>query len=749
VTPLLRQFLTEAPELMQTISDELLQLERRPGDRELLDRLFRAMHSLKGNCGLFDLPELARVLDAGEDLMSALRDGEVGCTPALVDCLLEAVDFIHDLLEQIEVSGSSGLHNTARSAAVAAALRSIRPAVESKDPAPRRAETDSAMLAASIATVAPEWRLAWQQRQAAGEALWWLRYRPEPECFFKGEDPALLAQRTPSLQWHRVTLADPAVPLTQLDPYRCQLVFDLVSSASPAALEEHFRYVREQVDIAAIPPLEVDSDDSATDRYRAMADELMQAQIGVLENPDAAHTLAGTLKAVSATLDACLRSTGRSVLVPDLAAATSRAIAESSATPLQDWIRSQKACPVSTPTEKPAPAMSMAAATVRVPQDMLNRLMALTGELIVAENALPSLAERAQASDATLGRQIKTSHGSIHRIAQDLQDTMRQVRLMPLEVLLQSLPRLVRDLSRQLGKNVRLDIDAGGVAADKDVIEALMDPLVQLLRNSLDHGIELPERRLAAGKPIEGRVEIRAASTACRMVIDVIDDGHGIDLAALRRQARDQGMLSAQAAEQLSDAQALELVFAPGFTTAGAASPVSGRGVGMDVVRSMLAQLRGTVSLENRPGQGLRVRLSVPLSMAVNRVMIVESDAQVYGVPIDAVVETVRIARSQIFAIQDRQAASVRGRVVSLRSLNQLLRVDAPQRSNEYGEFSALVLSIDEDYVGLVVDEFREAANIVLNPLDGILCNLPGYAGTALRGDGSILMVLNPRELVA
>jgi two-component system chemotaxis sensor kinase CheA len=388
--------------------------------------------------------------------------------------------------------------------------------------------------------------------------------------------------------------------------------------------------------------------------------------------------------------------------------------------------------------------------TLKVDQDKIDRLMNLIGEMVVAKNGLPYLAARAETVFGVreLAREIKTQYAVINRVAEEMQDAIMQVRMLPVSFVFQRFPRLVRDLSRKLGKEVNLILEGEDTEADKNIIEALADPLIHIVRNSLDHGIELPEVRRAAGKNPAGRLLIHAAQESDRVVIDISDDGKGIDPAVIKRKAYEKGLIDEATLERISDQDAINLVFAAGFSTAEAVSDLSGRGVGMDVVRTAVERVNGTVSLESKPGNGTRLRLSLPLSMAVTNVMTIESDHQIFGVPMDMVVETVRVRRSTIHTIKNRQTTVLRGRIVPLRSLNELLAADTPQQANADDEFATLVVRMQGEHIGIVVDEFREVVDIILKPMGGILGGLPGYAGSALLGDGSVLMVLNPKELL-
>jgi two-component system chemotaxis sensor kinase CheA len=306
----------------------------------------------------------------------------------------------------------------------------------------------------------------------------------------------------------------------------------------------------------------------------------------------------------------------------------------------------------------------------------------------------------------------------------------------------------VRDTANRLGKEVSLVLEGEETEADKNIIESLGDPLLHIVRNSLDHGFEPPEVRSAAGKPMAGTLTIRARQESDRVLIEISDDGKGIDPEVIKRKAYEKGLIDEAVLERLSDQEAVNLVFASGFSTVEVVSDLSGRGVGMDAVRTAVEKVNGSVTLESEKGRGTRIRLSLPLSMAITNVMIVESDGQIFGVPMESVVETVRIARSAIRTIKKSLATVLRGRIVPLKSINSLLGIDAPPKANGEEELAVLVVRLGEEPVGLLVDDFRETMDILLKPMSGVLSGLPGYAGSALMGDGSVLMVLNVRELM-
>lgn len=791
--PLLEQFLLESRDALEGIADSLLALERDPDDAALMDELFRVVHTLKGNCGLFDFPDMFRVIHAAEDLMTAVRDTRLRYDRGMADALLDAMDFVALQLDAIEGRGAPGSGQAQQSLQLASRLRALAEA-EAAAPAPAPSDTSvlasasgmcdaapgdadprAARMTAALALAPAGLRTQWSELAATGQALYWVEYAPEPECFYKGEDPLYQAMQLPGVLWQRVAPAEAWPALPELDPYRCNLLFQAVTDASRAEIDEHFRYVPEQVWISALPLAATPQPDPA---LVAEALAIVQAQGEALWNGEGAPWVPGRLLAAVATVRACMTAIGRGAALAELDGCAADALARGAAAPVLAWIERHAQAPAladapaSAPGETPpaipdAPAPAAAAAepetnfgrraedapasrVLKVEQVKVDRLMNLIGEMVVARNGLPYLAARAedQYGVRELAREIKAQHAVINRIVEEMQDAIMQVRMTPVSFVFQRFPRLVRDIARRLGKEVELVLQGEATEADKNVIEALADPLVHIVRNALDHGLETPQARLAAGKPACGRLVIGAFQEADRVVIEVSDDGRGIDPAAVRRKAYGQGLIDEQALERLGDQESVNLVFLPGFSTAEQVSDLSGRGVGMDAVRSAIDKLGGSVTLSSTPGRGTRLQLSLPLSMAVTNVMIVESGGVPYGIPMDMVVETVRIPASAVHSIKQYRTAVLRGRIVPLRSLNELLALDRPQVHNEQDEMATLVLRVHGQYVGLVIDDFREVVEVILKPMAGILGSLSAYAGSALLGDGSVLMVINPKELL-
>ncbi|AVR98635.1 chemotaxis protein CheA [Pseudoduganella armeniaca] len=766
MTTVLEQFMTEGRDFVQAIGSNLLALEKNPGDHGLMDELFRVVHTLKGNCGLFDFPDMFRVIHAAEDLMSEVRERRLAYGREIADALLDALDFITLQLDEIESDGQPGTGHGPRSTALAAALAQLAgtgAAISAAAPAAAMTGTPEQQqrLRDALAQVPAAQQREWQRD---GAALTWVEYRPEAECFFKGEDPLYHVSQLAGVLWQRVLPAAPWAPLAELDPYQCNLVFQAVLDAPRADIELHFRYVPEQVWLAELPPSQEDPAAQRADAAtRQAARQLVSQQRAALMDTS---WVAGRVQAAVTAMRNCLGAIGDTQAVETLDTAAGAAFAASTAAPLLAWLDAFDAAPAASVSGDVESVTAAAGETtdargrraedqpgarvLKVEQAKIDRLMNLIGEMVVARNGLPYLAARAEEQYGVreLAREIKAQHGVINRIVEEMQDAIMQVRMTPVSFVFQRFPRLVRDIARRLGKEVELVLEGEATEADKNVIEALADPLVHIVRNSLDHGLESPADRLAAGKPASGRLVIGARQEADRVIIEVSDDGHGIDPARIRRKAYEKGLLDEAALERISDQEAVNLVFLPGFSTAAQVSDLSGRGVGMDAVKSAVEKLNGTVTLTSTAGRGTTLQLALPLSMAVSNVMIVQSGGARYGVPMDLVAETVRLAQGGIRTIKQSQAAVLRNRVVPLHGLNALLALATPQRPNADDELAVLVLRLHGQYVGIVVDDFCDVAEVILKPMNGILDGLTAYAGSALMGDGSVLMVLNPKELL-
>lgn len=382
-----------------------------------------------------------------------------------------------------------------------------------------------------------------------------------------------------------------------------------------------------------------------------------------------------------------------------------------------------------------------AARVLRVEVARINALVKLTGEITTAKNAIGHVVDQSKTESSML----REHYARLETLIGELQFAVLNLRVLPMRQVFQRFHRLVREMSGQFDKPARLITEGETTEADKVVVDALFDPLLHVIRNALDHGIEPAALRAARGKPTIASIFVRAFRAGEHVVVEVEDDGGGADVARIRALAVERGLVSAEAAKAFSDEEALELIFTPGFSTAATVTAVSGRGVGMDAVRAAIEAIGGQVSVENRPEEGMVVRFLLPFTLMVTRVMLVHAGAQAFGIPIDAVVESVRVRRGDIAAIGAARAFAYRDRTVPIIDLPAAL--GAPSNAGESAEATLVVTVVGGELTAFEVDRVASGMDVMLSPLDGLLSGVEGVAGATLLGDGSVLIVLDLHQL--
>jgi two-component system chemotaxis sensor kinase CheA len=404
--------------------------------------------------------------------------------------------------------------------------------------------------------------------------------------------------------------------------------------------------------------------------------------------------------------------------------------------------------PPARPTKDPTPAAApdvpatggTADSTLRVDVELLNRMMNLVGELVLTRNQILQ-ATSADASFSLLGRRLDM-------VTADLRESVMKARMQPVSYLFSRFPRLVRDLSLSLSKRVRLDMEGQETELDKSLLEAIRDPLTHSIRNAIDHGIEIPEVRLAAGKPAEGTVRLRACHEGSHVIVEVHDDGAGMRIDRIRNKAVERGLIPAQRAEQMSEREILQLIFLPGFSTAAAVTSVSGRGVGMDVVRTNVEKIGGKVEVESEAGKGTILRLRIPLTLAIIPALIVRSRGQNFALPQSSLTELVHLSTGQndtrMEWLENAALYRLRGRLLPLVFLDRLLQQPAREPS---APCDIAILNADGRRFGLVIDGLADPEEIVVKPLAAVLREIGFYAGATILGNGEMALILNPGSI--
>jgi two-component system, chemotaxis family, sensor kinase CheA len=479
----------------------------------------------------------------------------------------------------------------------------------------------------------------------------------------------------------------------------------------------------------------------------AIARQILEAQKLLLAEP-AAEGAAGRLESAGRVSANVLRHQGRSLDANDLEGLLQTSLLAGDAASMAAAI--DRVLEGLTEPAPPPPGTLAAQppdVTLRVDVERIDTLVRLTGELLIAKNAIGHSARLAQdgADPRQLATALKNQHQQLERLVGELQRAVLSLRVLPLHHAFQRFPRLVREMATSLAKPARLMIEGATTEADKTIVEAISEPLLHVLRNSLDHGLESAAERAQLGKPATATIVLRAARQGEHVIVEVEDDGRGIDLARVREVARERKVVPEGVLDGMSDDAVVDLIFAPGFSTAAEVTDLSGRGVGMDVVRTSVERLGGRVTVSSRPQHGTIVHFALPFTVMMTQVLTVEAAGQVFGVPLDAVIETVRVNRDAITPIGAARALVLRNRTVPVIDLARALGRESAASA---GEATVLIVAVAGQWGGLEVDRLGERLDVMLKPPEGLLAGVPGIDGTTLLGDGRVLIVLDLQRIL-
>jgi two-component system, chemotaxis family, sensor kinase CheA len=764
VNALYEQFVIEARELIHQATDDLIAMERDGFAPERIDRAFRAFHTLKGSAGVVALPAMTLALHAVEDLLAAIHVGRLPASAAAVDQALDCLDKVSAWVDDFEASASLPSNAGDDARRISERVRALLSTPASKGTVP------AVGGAAETAGALPEWAQTLVRAEGAAIAGDRIPHRPcalcyEPNagCFFDGDDPIQLMRQIPDLLAVRIEARAPWPPLADFDPFACNLRLLAICGADGAAISKIFHLVPDQVRIVEIPSNawpRVPAVEVADGDVSALVRAVIAEQRRVLEIASAPEDFVGRVGAAARVAANALRRGERADLASGVERAEATALAQGSTAPLVSALAAilegtdVATTAVDVPAVRPAPAPAdeserRASRSLRVDEAKINTLVNLAGDLIVWKNGLAHLAKRADdvGADTDFANALRREHDAVERLAGKLHAAILQLRLVPVAQVFRSFPRLVRDMALRLDKKVELVTRGEATESDKTIVDRLFEPLLHMVRNALDHGIESSEQRRAAGKPETAVITIQAIRTGDRFVLEVIDDGRGINPAMVRRHARERDLMPLDELAALSDEEVLDLIFSAGFSTAAEVSDISGRGIGMDVVRATAAQMGGHVSVSSRVGRGTTVRLDLPLNIALSRIMVVEAGQQVFGIALDAVMETVRLTPDRISQIKSNSGFVLRNRIVPICSLAEAMNLPALPTTIPDTRL-LIVTEVDGRIVALEVDAIRERLEVVLKPMQGLLSNARGYSGTTLLGNGEVLLVLDLREIL-
>jgi two-component system chemotaxis sensor kinase CheA len=699
---LLNVFLIEARELLESLGEQLVDLEASPGDAELLNAVFRAFHTVKGGAGFLGLNAMVELCHRAEDLLNEARNGAVVLNPGFMDALLESLDLLNDMMR-------------AADAGVPA------------EPAPRSV-LDRLLIPGRTGSAPPVALSPVMSSSASG---------PSPASTSAPAAPTSQRPYDPiedefeaMLDAARNDRAPASVPSGTINDDEFEALLDsLYGTGAPGAEPAVVGAASAAMPVTA-PSVEVASAPmSAPADPNAISDDEFERLLDSIHGtaaPGALSAAAPVAPAAPAAPAVGAGSSAKPAATPAPSVGAAPPVGAASAA-MPSKATAPAAKPAATPEKRTA---STADTTVRVDTFRLDSLVDAAGELVLVRNRLTNLAPRG--TNDPMERAI----GELERVAEDLQNAVLRMRMQPVGKLFSRFPRIIRDLARQLGKDIELVTEGEDTDIDRTVVEALADPLVHLLRNAVDHGIEMPDVRERSGKSRSGTVRLAAGQFGDRIVITVTDDGKGMDPEVLRRKAVEKGLMDEEQAARLDERECYEIVFRPGFSTAAEVSDISGRGVGMDVVKTKIVELGGTLSIDSRVGHGSTVRLSVPLTLAIMRVLMVRVGNRLLSLPLSNVTEVFELVPGQIQELDGRIVASHRQRALPLADLGNWAGA-----AGKGGH--VVVVQIGHQTLGCLVDEVLGREDVMAKPLGPFLKDVPGVAGATITGDGRISLVLD------
>lgn len=624
---IMEDFLIEAFELIEQIDHDLVELEANPEDLELLNRIFRVAHTVKGSSSFLNFDVLTELTHHMEDVLNKARKGELKITPDIMDVVLESVDMMKGLLESIRDNGSDAA-----------------------------AGIDIKNICASLTQIS------------------------------EGEAPSAAAE---------APAAAPAPePVKEPEP---------VAPAEEAAPEVS------DAELSKLSDSEVEAEIERLLKVRKAEDQARRASKGIAPKYPEEIAPAASAAPAPAPKPAPSRERDADKKVP--AASSSSAVAQEQ--------------------------------TIRVEVKRLDHLMNLIGELVLGKNRLLKIyddVEERYEGEKFL-EELNQVVSSLSLVTTDIQLAVMKTRMLPIAKVFNKFPRMIRDLSRELGKQIDLEISGEETELDKSIVEEIGDPLVHIIRNSCDHGIEDPETRKAMGKPEKGLVQLKAYNEGNHIVVEIVDDGKGLDADMLKAKSIEKGIITEREADAMSEKEAFGLIFKPGFSTAAKVTNVSGRGVGMDVVKTNIEKLNGIIDIESEVGKGTVMKLKIPLTLAIIQSLLVGTQEEFYAIPLASVLETVRVPIDDIYTIDGKNVLRLRDEVLSLVRLSDVFGVNKVFDGGD--QTYVVIIGVAEAKLGIIVDTLVGQEEIVIKSMGDYLQNIPGIAGATIRGDGRVTLIID------
>lgn len=687
VNQYLEMFIDESKEHLQSCSEHLLDLEKNPNDLAIVSEIFRSAHTLKGMAATMGFEDLADLTHKMENVLDAIRNAKIIVTSDILDVVFESVDHLEEMVNDI-ANGGDGKRDVSQTVEKLKRIEAQEPIEDIVAPAATVAEPVEAVE--SKLNFDTFEKTVINQSFDQGFTVYEIYVKLRDDCLLKAARVFMVFEILEKLG--EVIKAVPTVEKLEEEQFDSEFYVAFVSKSDTAAVQEKLLKVSE-VEVVEVTPV--------TKAQFNMPEEAEQAAAPVAPTP------AAPVQPVAP-------------------------VAAPAATPAPPAVDDKKA-PVKTQA-----AMSK---TIRVNIERLDILMNLFEELVIDRGRLQSISSEVNHSELT------ETVERMSRTMGDLQTIVLTMRMVPVETVFNRFPKMVRQISRDLNKKIRLDIIGAETELDRTVIDEIGDPLVHLIRNSVDHGIESPEVRRANGKPEEGIVQLRAFHSGNHVFIEIEDDGAGVNREKVLGKAIARGLVAPEVAPSLSDKQVAEFIMAAGFSTADVISDISGRGVGLDVVKTTIESLGGQISIDSTPGKGSTFSIQLPLTLSIISVMLVEIEKEIYAIPLSSIIETSIIRTSDILNAHNQKVIDFRGKVVPLVFLEEIFEVPRTEPVND-GFHSVVIVRKNDKLAGLVVDSFIGQQEIVLKSLGNYLTNIFAISGATILGNGKVALIVDCNALI-
>ncbi|MGD9157149.1 MAG: chemotaxis protein CheA [Desulfobacteraceae bacterium] len=681
----------EADELLAEIEETVLEIEENPGEKEVLNRLFRAVHTIKGSGAMFGFDKVVDFTHNLETVLDRVRDGILPVTKDLIDLILKSKDHIKSILDC--ASGEDEIDKEYE-AVLVTELGNFLSLAE------KNITIQTELLAAEKAA----------SKEGEEDVTYRIRFNPHNDIFLTGTDPALLLEELKEYGDHQVTPHFKSMPaIEEMNPEECHLSWDIILTTRKNLndIKDVFIFVEDSCDLT-IDIIARETEFEYEDETKRLGEILVERQD--VSDEEIKDTLKGQKRIGELLVES------KKV---DSEAVESALAEQSQLKKIREKRREEKGT-----------------ASLRVASDKLDTLVDLVGELVTVQARLTQFSTNLDHAG------LLSIAEEVERLTTELRDNTMSIRMMPIGTTFSKFKRLVRDLSSDLGKNIDLVTEGAGTELDKTVIDRLDDPLVHLIRNSIDHGIEPPEIRRENNKPESGTIYLSAAHKGAYVVITIKDDGAGLNVDVLREKAIEKGIITNDS--NLNDREIYDLIFAPGFSTANSITNVSGRGVGMDVVKRTIESLRGSIEVDSTPGEGSVITLKLPLTLAIINGLLVTIGDVYYVLPLASVEECVELTRKNIEQSHGSNILNVRGEIVPYIRLRDHFEIEEERPVLEH----IVIADVHEKRIGFVVDSVIGGHQTVIKSLGPAFKHMKDISGATILGDGTVALILDVNALV-